>query len=154
MSANTSPKLKLLPPSSKTKPEAIQEIRDSISVDPCLDLPNALMRPYLAVPSCLMELFLDFHLLLGSWKVESFVRVSPTWPLFELNQREYDTIIYGSSTLGTRALFLVCGSSPRLNKCSYSSFPLKAKYVDVMGKGEEYNSSYLYCQAKGWSKKS
>jgi hypothetical protein len=36
---------------------------------------------------------------------------------------------YGSSTLGTRALFLVCGSSPWLNKCGFSSYPLKAKYV-------------------------
>jgi hypothetical protein len=61
---------------------------------------------------------------------------------------------YVSSTLGTRALFLVCGSSPRLNKCSFSSYPLKAKYVELMGKGVGYNSSYVYCQAKEWSKKS
>jgi hypothetical protein len=25
--------------------------------------------------------------------------------------------------------------------------------VELMGKGEEYNSSYVYCQAKGWSKR-
>jgi hypothetical protein len=50
--------------------------------------------------------------------------------------------------------FLVCGSSPRLNKCSFSSYPLKAKYVELMGKGKGYNSSHVYSQAKGWSKKS
>jgi hypothetical protein len=45
-------------------------------------------------------------------------------------------MIYDSSTLGTQALFLVCGSSPRLNKYSFSSYPLKAKYVELMGKGK------------------
>jgi hypothetical protein len=61
---------------------------------------------------------------------------------------------YGSSTLGTQSLFLVCGNSPRLNKYSFSSYPLKAKYVELMGKGKGHNSSHVYCQAKGWSKKS
>jgi hypothetical protein len=42
----------------------------------------------------------------------------------------------------------------QLNKCSFSSYPLNAKYVELMGKGEGYNSSYVCCQAKGWSKKS
>jgi hypothetical protein len=37
---------------------------------------------------------------------------------------------------------------------SFSSYPLKAKYVELMGKGKGYNSSYVYCQVKGWSKKS
>jgi hypothetical protein len=35
----------------------------------------------------------------------------------------------------------------------FSSYPLKAKYVELMGKGKGYNSSYAYCQVKGWSKK-
>jgi hypothetical protein len=48
----------------------------------------------------------------------------------------------------------LCGSSPRLNKCSFSSYPLKAEYVELMGKEKGYNSSHVYCQAKGWSKKS
>jgi hypothetical protein len=48
---------------------------------------------------------------------------------------------------------LVCGSSFQLNKCSFSSYPLKAKYVKLTGKGKWYNSSHVYCQAKGWSKK-
>jgi hypothetical protein len=55
---------------------------------------------------------------------------------------------------GTWAFFLVSGSSPWLNKFSFSSYPLKAKYVELMGKEKGYNSSYVYCQAKGWSKKS
>jgi hypothetical protein len=31
---------------------------------------------------------------------------------------------------------------------------LKAKYVELMGKEKGYKSSYVYYQAKGWSKKS
>jgi hypothetical protein len=58
------------------------------------------------------------------------------------------------STLGTRALFLVCDSSPRLNKYSFSCYPLKAKYVELMGKEKWYNSSHVCFQAKGCSKKS
>jgi hypothetical protein len=34
----------------------------------------------------------------------------------------------------------------------FSSNPLKAKYVEVMGKDKGYNSSHVYCQVKGWSK--
>jgi hypothetical protein len=51
-------------------------------------------------------------------------------------------------------LFGVCVSSPRLNRYSFSSYPLKAKYVKLMGKDKGYNSSHVYCQVKGWSKKS
>jgi hypothetical protein len=36
----------------------------------------------------------------------------------------------------------------------FSSYPLKAKYVELMGKDKGYNSSHVYCQVKGWSKKS
>jgi hypothetical protein len=36
----------------------------------------------------------------------------------------------------------------------FSSYPLKAKYVELMGKDKGYNSSHAYCQVKGWSKKS
>jgi hypothetical protein len=46
----------------------MQEIQDNTSVDPCLDLPNGLMRPYLAVPTYLMELFVEIFTL--SWVVE------------------------------------------------------------------------------------
>jgi hypothetical protein len=37
---------------------------------------------------------------------------------------------------------------------SFSSYPLKAKYVQLMGKDQGYNSSHAYCQVKGWFKKS
>jgi hypothetical protein len=50
--------------------------------------------------------------------------------------------------------FLVRGSSPQLDKCSFLSYPLKAKYVELMGKEKGYNSSHVYYQAKGWFKKS
>jgi hypothetical protein len=36
---------------------------------------------------------------------------------------------------------------------SFSSYPLKAKYVELMGKDKGYNSSHAYSQVKGWSKK-
>jgi hypothetical protein len=36
----------------------------------------------------------------------------------------------------------------------FSSYPLKAKYVKLMGKEKGYGSSHAYCQVKGWSKKS
>jgi hypothetical protein len=36
----------------------------------------------------------------------------------------------------------------------FSSYPLKAKYVELIGKDKGYNSSHAYCQVKGWSKKS
>jgi hypothetical protein len=138
---------------SKAKPEAMQEIRDNTSVDPCLDLPNGLMRPYLAVHTYLMELFVEIFTL--SWAVERWNLSSVSLLLslfFFLNQSER-IWYYGSSTLGTRALFLVCGSSPQLNKWSFSSYPLKAKYCELMGKGKGYNPCYIYCQAKRWSKK-
>jgi hypothetical protein len=50
----------------------MQEIRDNTSVDPCLDLPNGLMRPYLAVPTYLMELWWNFLSYLGWLKDETF----------------------------------------------------------------------------------
>jgi hypothetical protein len=49
---------------------------------------------------------------------------------------------------------LVCGSSPWLNNCSFSSYPLYSDYVELMGKEKGYNSSHVYCQAKRWFKKS
>jgi hypothetical protein len=36
----------------------------------------------------------------------------------------------------------------------FSSYPLKAKYEELMGKDKGYNSSHAYCQVKGWSKNS
>ena len=62
------PSLNFCSSSRKAKPEAMQEIRNITSVEPCLDLPNGLMRPYLAVPTYLMELFVEFFT--SSWVVE------------------------------------------------------------------------------------
>jgi hypothetical protein len=36
----------------------------------------------------------------------------------------------------------------------FSSYSLKDKYVELMGKDKGYNSSHVYHQVKGWSKKS
>jgi hypothetical protein len=36
----------------------------------------------------------------------------------------------------------------------FSSYPPKAKYVELMGKDKGYNPSHAYCQVKGRSKKS
>jgi hypothetical protein len=36
----------------------------------------------------------------------------------------------------------------------FSSYPLKAKYVELMGKDKRYNSSHAYCHVKGGSEKS
>jgi hypothetical protein len=44
----------------KARLEAMQEIRDNTSVDPCSDLLNELLRPYRAVPTYLMELLWKF----------------------------------------------------------------------------------------------
>jgi hypothetical protein len=134
---------------SKAKPEAVQEIQDNTSVYPCLDLPNGLMGPYLAVPTYLMELFVDFSPCLGRLKGGTFpLCLSYLASFFKSIGENMILYYYGSSTLGTRALFLIRGSSPQLNKCSFSSYPLKAKYVELMGKGKGYNSSHVYCQAK------
>jgi hypothetical protein len=62
------PSLNFYSSSSKAKPEALQEIRDNKNVDPCSNLPNESMWSYLAVPTYLMELFVEFFT--SSWAVE------------------------------------------------------------------------------------
>jgi hypothetical protein len=141
--------------SSNAKPEAIQEMWGNTSVDTCLDLTNKLMWSYLAVPTYLIQLCCNFSPCLKWLKDETFcLCLSYLASFWNQSERIWYQWYYGSSTLVTRALFLVCGSSPRLNKCSFWSYPLKAKYVELMGKGKGYNSSRVYYQAKGWSKMS
>jgi hypothetical protein len=53
---------------------------------------------------------------------------------------------YDSPTLALGHSF--CGSSPRHNNFFFSSYPLKAKYVELMGKEKGYNSSYVYWPSK------
>jgi hypothetical protein len=62
------PRLNFCQSVSKAKPEAMQKIRDNTSVDPCSNLPNELLWPYLAVSTYLMELFAEFFT--SSWVVE------------------------------------------------------------------------------------
>jgi hypothetical protein len=133
MSETHPPSLNFCSSSSKAKLAAMQEIRDNTSVDPCLDLPTRLMKLYLAVPTYLTKPFVEFFTL--SWVVERWNLLSMSLLLSLLLKSIGENMIlyyYGSSTLGTWSLFLVCGSSPRLNKCSFSSYPLKAKYVELM----------------------
>jgi hypothetical protein len=92
------PSLSFCSSSSKAKPEAMQEIQDNTSVDPCLDLRNVLMWPYLAIPTYLMDLFVEFFTL--SWAIErwnlSSVSLLLILSLFRINQREYgnnDTMV-------------------------------------------------------------
>jgi hypothetical protein len=54
------PSLNFCSSSSKAIPEAMQQIWDNTSVDACFDLPDELMWPYLAVPTYLMGLFVEF----------------------------------------------------------------------------------------------
>jgi hypothetical protein len=145
------PSLNFCSSSSKAKPDVMQEIRDNTSVDLCLDLPNELMRPYLAVPTLLMEFLWNFPPCLGQLKDGTF------HPFFSylassLKLIGENMILWFLNIRHSGTLFL-CGSSPRLNKCSFSSYPLIAEYVELMSKGKWYNSCHVYCQAKGWSKK-
>jgi hypothetical protein len=61
------PSLNFCSSSSNAKPEAMQEIQDNTSVDPCSNLPNESMWPYLVVPTYLMQLFVEFFT--SSWAV-------------------------------------------------------------------------------------
>jgi hypothetical protein len=66
------PGLNFCSSSSKANPEAMQEIRDNTSVDTYLDLPNKLMSSYLAAPTYLMELFMEFCHLVWQLKGGTF----------------------------------------------------------------------------------
>jgi hypothetical protein len=86
--------------------------------------------------------------------MEPFICVPPSSLFLKSMRENMIAMILCSSTLGTQTLFLVCGSSPRLSNCNFSSYPIWAEYVEVMGKEKGYNSSHVYYQAKGWSKNS
>jgi hypothetical protein len=96
-----------------------------------------------------------FSLCLGQLKGRTFSSVSLLLSLFLklirenmvtkiiwfLNHRHLSTLFYVFPHLGSIDI-------------SFSSYPLKAKYVELIGKDKGYNSSYAYCQVKKWSKKS
>jgi hypothetical protein len=52
------------------------------------------------------------------------------------------------------SLFGLCFLTSAQQIFFFSSYPRKAKYVELMGKDKGYNSSHVYCQVKGWSKNS
>jgi hypothetical protein len=59
--------------SSKAESKAMQEIWDNTSVDPCSNLPNESMWPYIAVSTYLMELFMEKNLPCLGWSKGSSV---------------------------------------------------------------------------------
>ena len=145
------PSLNFCSSSSKAKPKAVQEM--TTKCRPMFKLTKWINVAIPCGPYLPLGAFVEFFSPRLGWLKGTTFHPCLSYLASFWNQSER-IWYYGSSTLGTRALFLVCGSSPRLNKCSFSSYPLKAKYMEPMGKEKRYNSSYVYFQAKGWSKKS
>jgi hypothetical protein len=150
------PSLNFCSSSSKVKLEVMQEIRDNTSVDPCLDLPNGLMRLYLMVHTYPIELFVEFFTL--SWAVErwnlSFVSLLLSLFLKLIGENMVTMILWLLNLRHSGTLFGVCFLTSTQQIFLFLSYPLKAKYVELMGKDKGYNSSHVYCQVKGWYKKS
>jgi hypothetical protein len=71
----------------------MQEIRDNTSVDPYLDLPNGLMRPYLGVPTYLMELWWNFSPCLGQLK-DGTIRLCLSYLASSLKSIEENMILW------------------------------------------------------------
>jgi hypothetical protein len=86
------PSLNICLSSSKARPEAMQEIQDNTSVDPCLDIPKESMWPYLTVPTYIMELLWNFSPRLGRLKGVTFCPCLSYLASF-LNQLERITMI-------------------------------------------------------------
>jgi hypothetical protein len=152
MSSNTSPKLKffLVLEQSQTWSSA-RDLRQH-KCRPMLKLTKWInvaipCGPYL--PHRAFVYF--FHLILGSWMVECFVPCLSYLASF-WNQSRENMILWFLNIRHSGTPFMV--PHLQLNKCSFSSYPLKPKYVELMGKEKGYNSSHVYCQAKRWSKKS
>jgi hypothetical protein len=106
------------------------------------------------VPTYLMELFVEFFT--SSWAVKRWNLSSVslllslllksirenmiTMILWFLNIRHSDTLFGMWFLTSTQPMFLL-------------SYPLKAKYVELIGKEKGYNSSHVYCQAKDGAKR-
>jgi hypothetical protein len=138
---------------SKARPKTMQETRDNIIVDPCSDLPDELIRSYLAVPTYLMELLWNVSPCLGQFKVSS---VSLLLSLFlkSIGENMITMIIWFLNRRHSGTIFLCVFPHLSSTDIPFSSYPLKAKYVELMGKDKGYNSNHAYCQVKGWSKNS
>jgi hypothetical protein len=129
------PNINFCSSSSKAKHEAIQEISDNTIVDPCSNLPNESMLPYLAVPTYLMVIFVKFFT--SSWSVErwNLSSMSLLHSLFLKSIREnmitmiqwFLNIRHSGTLFGMWFLTLA-------QTMFHSSYSLKAKYVELMGK--------------------
>jgi hypothetical protein len=120
----------------------MQEIRDNTSVDPYLDLPNGLMRPYPTVPTHVMELLWNFSPYLGRLKDGTFCSCL-SYLTSSLKSIGENMILWFLNIRHSGTLFL-CGSSLRLNKCSFSSYRLKAKFVELVRKGKNGITYVMY----------
>jgi hypothetical protein len=148
MSANTSPKLKLLLILEQSQTwSSARDLRQH-KCRPMLKLTKWISVAIPCGPYLPHGAFVEFFT--SSWVVQR--RNLSSGPLLHslfLKSIGENMILW---FLNIRHSF--CGPSPQLNKCSVSSYPLKAKYVELLGKEKGYNSTHVYCQAKGWSKKS
>jgi hypothetical protein len=93
-----------------------------------------------------------------SWAVErlNLSSVSLLLSLFlkSIGENMVTKIIWFLNLRQSSTLFGVCFLTSAQQIFLFLSYPLKAKYVELMGKDKGYNSSHAYCQVKGWSKKS
>jgi hypothetical protein len=100
--------------------------------------------------------FVEFSTL--SWVVErwscSSMSLLLSTFLKSIGENRVTMIIWFLNLRHSGNLFGVCFLISAQQIFLFSSYPLKAKYVELMGKEKGYNSSHAYCQVKGWSKKS
>jgi hypothetical protein len=123
--------------SSKAKPKAMWEIQDNTSVDPCSNLPKNQCGLNLRSLLTSWVFFMEFSPCLGLLKGGTF-RPYLLLSLFlkSIGENMITMILWFLNIRHSNTLFLICDSSPRLNKCSFSSYPLNTKYVELMGKGK------------------
>jgi hypothetical protein len=134
---------------SKAKPEAMQEIWDNTSVDPCSNLPNESIWPYLAVPTYLIELLWNFSPHLGQLNDGTFHPCLSY--LASLKSIGENMILWFLNIRHSGTLFVV----PHLGSTNIPFHPTlwRLNMWSSWVKKKGYNSSHVYCQAKGWSKK-
>jgi hypothetical protein len=88
----------------------MQEIRDNTTVDPCSDLLDELMRPYLVVSTYLIELLWNFSLCLDRLKGVNLSFVSLLFSLFlkSIGHNMVTKIIWFLNLRHSDTLFGVC----------------------------------------------
>jgi hypothetical protein len=153
MSANTSPKLELLLILEQSQTLSNARNLRQHKCRPMLKLIRRINAVIPCSPYLPHRAFVEFFTL--SWAVERWNLSSVSLLLSLLFKliRE-NMVIKIIWFLNLRHSFWYVFSHLGSTDISFSSYPLKAKYVELMGKHKGYNSSHVYCQVKGWSKKS